>query len=477
MPNSKFYITAAIPYVNAKPHLGHVLEWFQADTIARWKRSRDFDVAFTCGSDENSLKNLRAAENEGKNIQVWLDEYAGIFRQAFDDFNISITHFGRGSDQKNHWPGVQSLWNQCVNDDSVYQKEYEGLYCVGCEQFYSQEELIDGLCPEHKQPPEIVKETNYFFALSKYQNQLEKIIEEDKVLILDKKFKAEMLQFIKNGLLDFSISRSKERAGGIGVPVPNDDSQIMYVWFDALSIYLTALGWPNTQSDWGKYWPADVHCIGKGITRFHAVYWLGMLLASKLTLPKVIFVHGYLTNEGEKMSKSLGNVVNPYELIEKYGLEPLRYYLLRAIPSHNDGDFSINRFETLYTAELANGLGNLCSRIAKLAKNNSLFIANKSQAILPNEYISAMDNFQLDNALDMAVKAVTDLDLWLSQNQPWKKSVLEQKDLIFQALEKLAQILLMFAPFLPETIKQAQADLENLSKQDFSPLFPRLKTQ
>lgn len=468
-----FYITSAIPYVNAKPHLGHVVEWFQADTIARWHRQLGEEVAFTCGTDENSLKNVQAAEKEGKSIQTFLDEYAAIFRQTFLDFNISLTHFGRGSDTEKHWPGVQEFWQRCQDAGDIYTKEYEGLYCVGCEAYYTRSELTpDGLCPEHLKPPEVVKETNYFFSLSKYENEIKRLIESNELSVIGPQYKAEMLGFINQGLEDFSISRSTERARGVGVPVPGDSSQVMYVWFDALNIYTTTVGLGYNPEEFSTYWPADVHWIGKGITRFHAVYWIGMLLSAQLPLPKTIGVHGYITVDGQKMSKSLGNVLDPYDLVAQYGLEPVRYYLLRALPTHGDGDFSTERFTDIYTAELANGLGNICSRIAKLASSVQLVPSTPDTDI--EIFTSAMERYALDEAISTVVGWEQELDQWLTETKPWTTTGEERTRLVQEAVKKLQQILWALQPFLPQTAERLLAHFSQEKIEPLTPVFPRL---
>lgn len=473
---TKFYLTASIPYVNARPHLGHVLEWFQADAIARYQRLLGKDVAFTCGTDENSLKNVQAAEKLNQPTQEYLDQYAVIFKDTFANFNISLTHFARGSDQQQHWPGVQQLWRRCLAAGDFYKKNYDGLYCVGCEAFYKPQELVDGFCPDHLKPPEKVTETNYFFRLSKYQEQIASLLQSDQVAIKDEHYKNEMLSFVKQGLEDFSVSRSVERSRGIGVPVPDDPTQVMYVWFDALAIYLTAIGWGTDSELFERYWPADAHLIGKGIARFHCIYWIGMLLSAGLALPKCISVHGYLTLEGKKMSKSLGNVIDPEDLVKQYGLEPTRYYLLRAVPTHGDGDFSQQRFVDLYTAELANGLGNLCSRVAKLAEKNQLSGLAPS-ADFNEVYVAAMESYALDQALDWVVQQVNETDAWLAENKPWSLAGDEQRQLVQAALERVVLIATHLQPFLPMTAQQLLAHFGQAKVTALQPLFPRLPDQ
>lgn len=468
-----FYLTAAIPYVNAKPHLGHVLEWFQADAIARYQRSLGKEVTFTCGTDENSLKNVQAAEKAGKKIQDWLDEYAVVFQDAFRFFDISLTHFRRGSDTQSHWPGVQEVWNRCKEKGDIYTKEYTGLYCVGCESYYTKDELVDGNCPEHLKPPVEITETNYFFRLSKYEPQIRELIESNTLQIVSEQYKQEMLGFVNQGLEDFSVSRSKERARGVGVPVPGDDTQILYVWFDALSIYLTAIGFGTDAALFEKNWPADVHVIGKGINRFHSVYWIGMLLSAGLDIPKTISVHGYITADGQKMSKSLGNVIDPFEVVQKYGLEPIRYYLLKYIPSHADGDFSYEKFKEVYTSDLANGIGNLASRIAKLAEKENLDGCTSSE-----EYDAAfstyMDTYQLSDALQHVSELVSAADQFLSSTKPWEKEGAQRTADIKEAVQKVIAIAKHLRPFLPTTAEKLLTHFGAEKILALTPLFPRL---
>lgn len=472
MPNT-YYLTAAIPYINAKPHLGHVLEWFQADSVARYQRLLGQDVAFACGSDENSLKNVRAAEKAGQQPQAWLDEYAEVFRAAFDFFDISLTDFRRSSDRELHWPGVQKLWQLCDQAGDVYKKTYQGLYCVGCEAFYTENELIDGKCPEHFTVPELVEEENYFFRLSKYQQQIEKLISSDQVHIVSDQYKKEMLGFIQQGLEDFSISRSVARGRGIGVPVPGDNTQVMYVWFDALTVYMTAIGWGFDQARWEHYWPAQAHVIGKGINRFHSVYWIGMLLSAALPLPETISVHGYITADGQKMSKSLGNVIDPFQLVEQYGLEPVRYFLLKEIPTHGDGDFNYQKFEEIYTADLANGLGNLCSRVAKLCEKNGAAFEHTDPTFNPS-FQELIANFELDAALKSVVAQIAETDAYLSEQQPWTKTGDEQTAILHTAVKQIRSIAFHLQPFMPNASQTILSHFSQPTITAMQPLFPRL---
>ena len=366
----KFYITTAIPYVNAPPHIGHALEFVETDCVARYHRLLGEEVCLLSGGDENALKNVQAAQNSGIPIQQFVDTNSHLFADLAKALNVEFDFFQKGSDHVHHFSSSQKLWELCDKNGDIYKKAYEGLYCVGCETFYTKEELDEnGQCHEHPgKKLELVKEKNYFFKLSKYQQQLVDLISSDTIRIIPSFRKKEVLSFLKQPLQDISISRTNERAKNWGVPVPSDPTQRIYVWFDALNIYQSGIGFGWDEKTYSKWWPADVHVIGKGIIRFHAVYWPAFLLSAKLKLPKTIFVHGYLTVEGQKMSKTVGNVIDPNELIKKYGTDALRYYLLREIPPFDDGDFSERRFKELYNADLANGLGNLVARVAKLAE-------------------------------------------------------------------------------------------------------------
>src|SRR3989344_1861508 len=370
MNNTKFYITAAIPYVNGKPHIGHALEFVQCDVVARYKKLLGYDTLYVSGSDENGLKIVQAAEKNSLTPQELSDKNTQAFLELVNLLSVNIGVWRRGSDRKLHWPGTEKLWRLGEKNGDIYKKMYGGYYCVGCEDFYTKKDLVDGKCPEHLTVPEWVEEENYFFKLSRYQEQIEELIRSDTLHIIPQERKNEVLSFIARSLEDFSISRSQKRAKNWGIPVPGDDSQVIYTWYDGLNIYQTAVGFGYDEALWKKWWPADLHVIGKGILRFHAVYWIGMLLSAGLPLPKSIFVHGYISSGGHKMSKSLGNVIDPFEVVKRYGTDATRYYLLREIPAYGDGDFTFERFQQLYNADLANGLGNTISRVAKLCDSN-----------------------------------------------------------------------------------------------------------
>ena len=474
--SKKFYITTSIPYVNGDPHIGHALEFVQADVLARFNRQQNKNVLFLTGTDENSLKNVQAAEKEGITVKQLVDRNTKKFIGLAQAFNISHDEFIRTT-EKRHFAGAQKLWAACKPKD-IYQKKYRGLYCVGCEQFYAEKELVAGKCPEHQTKPEVVEEENYFFKLSNYQKQLAELIESDQYRIVPANRKKEILSFIKMGLADFSISRSQARAKNWGVPVPGDESQVMYVWFDALSNYLTALDYASNGKKFKTNWPADVHVIGKGIIRFHAVYWPAMLLSAGLPLPKTLFVHGYINVAGTKMSKSLGNVVDPFAVAKKYGVEAARYYLLRYIHPFEDSDFSPEQFERVYQADLANGLGNLVSRVAGLIEQNNVKIKLVSQEPIDKEIAAALSQFNFSQALQRVWAKIARLDGEISQVEPWALAKAgETKKLttfLNQAANQLMVISQLLMPFLPEPAVKIAKIFKAKKIKKAEPLFPRL---
>jgi len=490
--NKILYLTTAIDYVNNVPHLGHALEKIQADVIARYYRIKNYQVKFLTGTDENSLKNVRAAKKLGVSTKDLVDKYAQRFYQLKQCLNLSFDDFIRTTEAR-HIQGAQKLWNQCKKD--IYKKRYRGLYCVGCEQFYKETELVNGRCPEHKTKPEIVEEENYFFRLSKYQKKIKNLIEEGKVEIIPQKRRNEMLSFINRGLEDICISRSAERACGWGIDVPGDVSQKMWCWFDALSNYITALRYDKNSKQFQKWWQENqniLHIIGKGILRFHAIYWLGILLSAGLNLPRRIFVHGYITFEGKKMSKSLGNIVDPFELVRKYGTDAVRYFLLREIVPEEDGDFTYQKFEKRYNDDLAKGLGNLTARIItlgektreELKRNFSNFspdsLIKKEIEKTKKESFEAIERFKFNEGLIAIWKLISFCDRFIEKTRPWEESK-QKPQLIFNLLFLLFHIAQILYPFLPQTSEKIinQLGVKDIKKGIFFPkksslLFPRI---
>ncbi len=481
----KFYITCAIPYVNAAPHIGHALEFVQGDVIARYHRLLGEETTLLSGGDENALKNVQAAEKASVPVQQFIDENNIKFFELTKALGCQFDIWQKGSDTTHHFPASQKLWELCDKAGDIYKKAYEGLYCVGCETFYEPEELNEqGECFEHPgKKLEVVKEENYFFRLSKYQSQIIKLIEENNLKITPDSRRNEVLSFLKQPLLDISISRSNERAKNWGVPVPNDDTQRMYVWFDALNIYQSGVGFGWDENQYKKWWPADVHVIGKGISRFHAVYWPAFLLSAGLPTPKALFVHGYFTVNGQKMSKTLGNVIDPNELIGKYGADALRYYFLREIPPASDGDFSERRFKELYNADLANGLGNLVARVAKLAETNKVIFKNQDTNELNhlwNDVSPLINSFRLNEALALIWGSISGLDKYINEKRPWKKELSEDNQelsnyvVITTACSLIVQIATALRPFIPEAANKILKQFSGPMIKSETPLFPRL---
>jgi len=470
---NKFYITSAIPYVNAKPHIGHVLEFVQADTIARYHKLLGDEVLLLSGGDENAIKNVQAAEKEGRPIQEFIDENNLLFVNLVKRLHANFDVWQKGSDIKTHYPSSQKLWKLCEKSGDIYKNNYQGLYCVGCEAFYEKEELNgSGECFEHPgKKLETVEEENYFFRLSKYEDKIINLITSGELKITPEDKKNEVISFLKGGLKDISISRSNQRARNWGVPVPGDENSRIYVWMDALNIYQSGIGFGWDEEKYKKWWPADVHVIGKGIIRFHAVYWIGFLLSAGLKLPKEIFVHGYYTVNGQKMSKTIGNVYDPIPLLEKYGADPLRYYCLAKTPPFADGDFSEEKFIETYNSDLANGLGNLVSRVAMMinkycegmipmtdqeADNHPLRVDEKihNWKKVWKDIDKHVSNYNFDLAMGSVWKFLKEADRYIDDNKPWELIKTNKNAvnwILYGLADGLHQVAWQIYQFMPET--------------------------
>ena len=351
--------------------MGHAMEFIETDSIARYKRLMGYDTFFLTGTDEHGVKIYNTAKAANVPVKEFVNENAAVYKELKGILHLSYDDFIQTSDQIRHWPACQKLWKKMAEKGDIYEKEYEGLYCEGCEMFLKETELVDGKCPIHKKEPTPLKEKNYFFKLSKYSDQIVKLIESGQLKIVPDFRKTEFLNMAKEGLLDVSFSRPRDVLPW-GVDVPDDPNQVMYVWCDALTNYISAIGYAQETDQFKKYWPADMHVIGKDIVRFHAGIWIGMLLSAEVELPKSILIHGFITHDGEKMSKTLGNVVDPIELSIQYGTDALRYYLLREIPVGRDGDYNKKHFIERYNSDLANNLGNLVNRVHTLITRNEI---------------------------------------------------------------------------------------------------------
>ena len=482
--SSRFFITTSIAYVNAPPHIGFALESLQADVLARLRRQKGEEVFFLTGTDEHGAKIARAAEAAGRTPKELVDENSEKFKKLKSALNLSWDNFIRTSDKKNHWPVAEELWERIGGAGDLYKKTYSGLYCVGHEAFVTKKDLVDGKCADHKKEPELIEEENWFFRLSEYSKEIEKRIKKDELKIIPETRKNEILSLFKEGLEDISFSRpSKDLSWG--APVPGDKAQTMYVWADALSNYISGYGGIK---NWEAH-PADVHLIGKDILRFHAAIWPAMLLSAKLPLPKSIFVHGHILSGGQKMSKSIGNVVDPFELVKKYGADSARYYLLREIPSSEDGDFSYEKFEDRYNGDLANGLGNFAARVLTLAENNDNLLINennldaevdkkiKETKLLVSQKI---EEFKLNEALELIWKLIHFGDQYVNEKKPWEKKISdEERSSIFNLVVILDNVAALLLPFLPGTSEKITISIKSekgiLTVKKIQNLFPRLE--
>lgn len=483
----KFYITTAIDYVNGPPHIGHAIQKVWADVIARYRRLQGREVWFLTGTDEHGATNVRAAEKMGITPKELADENSAKFRALKEALRLSWDDFIRTSDQERHWPGAVLLWRKIAESGDFYKKNYRGLYCVGHEAFVTEKDLIDGKCADHGKEPEILEEENYFFKLSKYEKQIRNAIESDELLVFPQNRKNEILSFLKEGLEDVSFSRpSKDISWGISVP--GDASQTMYVWCDALVNYISAIGYGRSD-EWQKWWPADMHVLGKDNLRFHAAIWPGMLLSAGLPLPKMIFVHEFITVEGRKMSKTIGNIVDPLDLVGRYGTDAVRYYFTKELSPFQDGNFTEGRFWEAYNSSLANGLGNYVSRVAKMieryfegaiskpsdaeiskvpAKKHAAFFSFKDESskleiLTPTyfidrmvwpEYKRLMQHYELKSAMDLIWTLLGELDEYVQTYEPFKLVKTDQertKAVLWNLAYGALSVAWMLKPFMPDT--------------------------
>jgi methionyl-tRNA synthetase len=503
MPAARFYVTTAIPYVNARPHLGFALELVQADVLARHHRQRGDQVRSLTGTDDNSLKNVLAAEAEGIPTRELVDRNAATFQALRGPLALSFDDFIRTSHDPRHRPGVERFWRACAAAGDLYRKHYQGLYCVGCEQFYTPGELREGRCPEHGTQPQQVAEENWFFRLSRYQHQLHDLISSGQLRIEPAARRKEVLGFIAAGLEDFSISRSTSRARGWGIPVPDDPDQVIYVWWDALGNYLTALDYAFQGEDYQRWWVHSdrrLHLLGKGVLRFHAVYWPAMLLSAGEPLPTDILVHDYLTVDGNKISKSTGAVIDPVALIDRFGTDAVRWWLLREVPRVGDSDFTVDKLTARANRDLANDLGNLVNRVVSMLhryRDGQPPTATADQAAGAGQLTAACQ--QAPHLVDIALGAydfrraiaaiwciVEEANRYVEHIRPWHLAKAERDGdaqaaatldaalgVLIHACRTLAEQL---APFLPDTsariIAQCTPSAGRLPTAE--PLFPKL---
>lgn len=482
MSKQHLYITTAIPYVNGAPHIGHAMDYTLADIWARYQRQQGHEVRFQVGTDEHGNKIAAKAAEQGLEPKAYTDTMYTMFESFIQKLGVEYTDFIRTTDI-HHEAAVQYIWQKL--QPYIYKGTYEGWYCVGCESFVTDKEAADnnGICPDHNQPYQRLSEDNYYFKLSAFGPQIKEAIEKHRFNIVPEFRKNEIVALLDSGLNDVSISRPKKNLSW-GIPVPGDPDQVMYVWIDALSNYITVLGYPDN-ADWENYWPADVQVIGKDILRFHAAIWPAMLLALDLPLPKSLLVHGHVIVGGTKMSKTLGNVIDPIQIIDEYGVDAFRYFFSRHIPTLDDGDFTWEKFEAAYNGELANDLGNLVSRVAKMVLNYQAgVVGDELQAEHDTgPYRAAMDSLQFNKALDELWVSVRSLNQYLESVKPWElaKQIGKDEDaekhigeILAHSVGTLNQIARMIEPFMPTTAETIRATFKDgVVREQPAVMFPK----
>jgi methionyl-tRNA synthetase len=474
---SNFYITTSIPYVNGDPHLGHAMEFIQADVIARYIRQIGTPVIFSAGTDEHGGKIAEKAKELGVSPQQLTDQMSQKFMDLLKVLNVSNDRFIRTTDPA-HEKRAQIIWQKL--EPYIFKNSYEGWYCTGDEAFFTEAivKANKGVCPNHNRPYEKIKEENYFFKLSAFTDQIKQAIEKNEFIIIPDTKRNEILNVIKDGLEDISISRPKDKISW-GIPVPGDDTQVMYVWFEALMNYITILGYPEAE-DFKNFWPANLQIIGKDIIRFHAAIWPGMLLGLGLPLPMTLYVHGFIDIDGKKMSKSLGNFVSPYEVLDKYSTDVFRYFFLRHIPSNTDGDFSWNRLEAAYNSELADQLGNAVSRTSAMITKYQKGIIGDIPAPEHDTgpYEQALEQCRFDKALEEVWEQVRGLNQYIEESKPWELAKEKDEDHLREVLAytvgNLLQIAELLLPFMPVTSAKIKGVFGSGMLNPLpSPLFPK----
>lgn len=467
---AKYYITTTLPYVNAEPHLGFAMEIVQADIVARYHRLLGDEVIFNTGTDEHGIKIHKAALEQGKNPQSYVDEYAAKFDDLKKYLNLSYTNFIRTTNP-HHKKATQEFWKLCLENGDIYKKNYKVKYCIGCELEKTDQELVDRRCPIHPNLEiDIREEENYFFKFSKYQKPLLDLYEKNPHFVLPDFRLKEIKEFVASGLQDFSISRLKAKMPW-GVNVPNDPDHVMYVWFDALIDYISTLGWPENQENFENFWPG-IQVAGKDNLRQQSAMWQAMLMSASLPNSKQIIIHGFVTNNGQKMSKSLGNVIHPFDLVKKYGTEAVRFIIAKELNTFEDSDITLERIQESYTANLANGLGNLIARVAKLCENNNITAPQPPKEFDPKMQ-KPLEEFKFNEALAHIWAEITEADRKVNLEKPWELDGEKAKKVLEDLVKRIQHIAFNLQPFLPITcekiLKQFSGQIESQS-----PLFPRI---
>lgn len=450
-----FYVTTPIYYSNGVPHIGHSYSSFLADTIAKYKRFQGKNVRFTTGVDENSQKVVESAQEKGMQTMEYADMMAGKHRAIWDGIGIGYTNFVRTTSE-NHKKFVQEVLQKTFDAGDIYEGEYEGLYCVGCEAFKKEKDLVDGHCPDHPNKEiQHIREKNYFFRLSKYQDQLLKFYEENPEWITPRTRYNEVIEFVKGGLEDFSISRETNK---FGIPLPFDPEQVTYVWFDALYSYMSTIS-----HELDDFWPADLHVIGKDIVKFHGIYWPAMLMSAGYELPKQLLTTGHFTVDGQKMSKTIGNVIDPVEYCQNYSRDGLLLYLFTAFPIGEDGDFDQEKAIFTFNAKLSNNVGNLLNRAIALTLKIGGTLNRPAEVIsigdnFVKNYASTMEKYDLKNALESAFEYATEINKYVDDNTPWKLDAEAEKEkletILYTLVYHLRRVAIMLLPFFTEKMQE-----------------------
>jgi methionyl-tRNA synthetase len=479
---SRYFLTTAIDFVNSRPHLGTAYEKVTADVIARYHRLKGDDTWFLMGNDEHSQNVFRRAQEQGKDPLSYCDEMEEVFREVWRGLDISFNDFIRTTDQKRHFPAVRKLVKACLDNGDVYEGVYEGPYCISCEEFKPEKDLVDGLCPIHKTKPEWIREKNWFFRLSKYQQPLLKFYAEHPSFIEPEVRRNEVLRLVEDGLVDLSISRAGQ---SWGIPLPNDPESVVYVWFDALTNYAAAVGYGWDDALFKRWWPANLHIVGKDITRFHCVIWPAMLMSAGLPLPGQVFGHGWVFFKGERMSKTMGNIVDPLDAAKRFGPDPLRLYLIKEIPYGSDGDFTWERFAEKYNADLANNLGNLVNRVAAMTEryrgglvtgaSGGALAAIASDSV--RTYSAAMDRLALHEGVAAAYRLISAANEFIAERQHWSLAKDPAKaDQLSQVLYDAAEAVRIAAALLLPVIPSSAAEILRRVGETTAPADLRLDT-
>ncbi len=479
-PAGNVFITTSIPYINGEPHIGHTYELLTADVLARYARQQGKKVILSTGTDEHGGKIQEEAQKQAKATKQYADDMSTRWRELGPVVNMSNDRFIRTTDP-GHEQRAALIWKSL--EPHIYKGKYTGWYCTGCEAFVTESTAKEnsGSCPIHQRPYEKLEEENYFFKLSDFTDKIREAMESDSYKVIPQTRKNEALHILKEGLADTSISRPKDKISW-GIPVPGDEKQVMYVWFEALMNYITVLGYPE-HSDFKDFWPADYHVIGKDITRFHALVWPGILLGLGVELPKTLYVHGFINIDGQKVSKSLGNVIHPKKVVDIHGADALRYFVLRHTPAYGDGDFTFKKFEDSYNNELANELGNAVSRTQAMIKNYQKGVIGD---IPPAEHDTAayheyVQECRFDKAMEEIWNQVRGLNQYIDEEKPWEVAKKKEYDHLGEMLAYMASCLLEIAdllvPFLPGTAAKIKSIFESgVIKEQDSVLFPKTET-